>query len=212
MSDSTNAVPPGWYPDQNTPGQLRWWDGTQWTEHVQAPYSAAAAAAILKAPEGTKTGTVWIWLVAVLPLFTYVSFFFIDFGSIFRAALADPTNPLAMYAAMFTPAVVISTVIGWLLLAAGIVFSVLDYRALKARGLPKPFHWGFAFFALAGYGIVYAIGRGVIVRSRTGSGMAPTIVAIVVFALGFVITIIWTLVVTQQMMTIIPYVPTAPVN
>jgi hypothetical protein len=24
--------PPGWYPDVT--GQPRWWDGTQWTEHV----------------------------------------------------------------------------------------------------------------------------------------------------------------------------------
>ena len=24
---------PGWYPDQA--GMIRWWDGAQWTEHVQ---------------------------------------------------------------------------------------------------------------------------------------------------------------------------------
>lgn len=33
-------VSPGWYPDSNTPGQQRYWDGTQWTEHV-APMAAA---------------------------------------------------------------------------------------------------------------------------------------------------------------------------
>jgi Protein of unknown function (DUF2510) len=27
--------PPGWYDDGR--GALRWWDGAQWTEHVQAP-------------------------------------------------------------------------------------------------------------------------------------------------------------------------------
>jgi hypothetical protein len=27
------AVPPGWYPDPSQPGAMRWWDGTQWSEH-----------------------------------------------------------------------------------------------------------------------------------------------------------------------------------
>lgn len=31
MSD----VPPGWYPDPQQPGQLRWWDGTNWSSHTQ---------------------------------------------------------------------------------------------------------------------------------------------------------------------------------
>lgn len=32
---------PNWYPDPNTSGQLRYWDGTAWTDHV-APDPAAA--------------------------------------------------------------------------------------------------------------------------------------------------------------------------
>jgi Protein of unknown function (DUF2510) len=32
---SPNTVPAGWYPDSSAPGQVRWWDGAQWTAHTQ---------------------------------------------------------------------------------------------------------------------------------------------------------------------------------
>ncbi len=38
------AVPAGWHPDPTVPGQLRYWDGSQWTAHVQAAPSAAPVA------------------------------------------------------------------------------------------------------------------------------------------------------------------------
>ena len=36
------TTPPGWYDDGR--GALRWWDGAQWTEHVQTPDPEPAAA------------------------------------------------------------------------------------------------------------------------------------------------------------------------
>ena len=34
---SDTPVPQGWYPDPRIPGQLRWWNGTNWTEDQTAP-------------------------------------------------------------------------------------------------------------------------------------------------------------------------------
>lgn len=35
----------GWYSDPSNPSQLRWWDGTQWTNNTQAAQGAAQASA-----------------------------------------------------------------------------------------------------------------------------------------------------------------------
>ncbi|MGH3433803.1 MAG: DUF2510 domain-containing protein [Thermocrispum sp.] len=32
---TASLPPPGWYPDQTNPAQVRWWDGRGWTPHVQ---------------------------------------------------------------------------------------------------------------------------------------------------------------------------------
>jgi hypothetical protein len=33
---------PGWYDDPNVPGSKRWWDGTQWTDHVAGTIAPTA--------------------------------------------------------------------------------------------------------------------------------------------------------------------------
>jgi hypothetical protein len=50
------ATPPGWYDDGR--GALRWWDGVQWTEHVQTPdaESAASDSADVAPPAPTLSG------------------------------------------------------------------------------------------------------------------------------------------------------------
>jgi uncharacterized protein YbjQ (UPF0145 family) len=39
----TGGTPADWYPDPNAPGQLRYWDGSRWTEHT-SPGAANATA------------------------------------------------------------------------------------------------------------------------------------------------------------------------
>lgn len=41
----TMPTPAGWYPDPSGSGAVRWWDGAQWTEHVQAPAQVVPGAA-----------------------------------------------------------------------------------------------------------------------------------------------------------------------
>lgn len=38
---TTPQTPAGWFPDEQNPGILRWWDGYNWTEHRQ-PQTAQA--------------------------------------------------------------------------------------------------------------------------------------------------------------------------
>jgi len=43
---SQPAVPANWYPDPQSPGILRYWDGTSWTDHRSAATPAATATVI----------------------------------------------------------------------------------------------------------------------------------------------------------------------
>lgn len=45
---------PGWYPDANAPGTLRWWDGTRWSEHTIAAVPPAPQPRLR--PDGTVKG------------------------------------------------------------------------------------------------------------------------------------------------------------
>lgn len=42
---SSQQPPSGWYPDSQVPGQLRFWDGTRWTEHTAAPTAGGPTSA-----------------------------------------------------------------------------------------------------------------------------------------------------------------------
>ena len=36
---------PGWYPDETDPSQLRWWNGTAWSDGVQQPGATGTGSA-----------------------------------------------------------------------------------------------------------------------------------------------------------------------
>lgn len=189
------SIPPGWYPDHANPALQRWWDGNQWTEHVQQSYVAGGMVpAQLQAPEGTNWNTPWIWLVIATPMLALLPIFF--FSDISESSLR-------LGSGSFTPgglanqllSLAISTVIAGLV----ILFAVLDRRELVRRGVPAPFHWAFAFFALINLGVIYAIGRGVVTKRRTGHGSAVTWVAIISIVVSVIVFIVWVSITTAAL-------------
>ena len=179
------TTPAGWYPDPENATQLRWWDGAQWTENRSAPpivnpYSTSPVA--LKAPDGTKWNTVWIWLVVVLPFLPALGLLTIDWSRMFDFSAG---NEAQMTLRMMTnPGYLLSSFGGFITFGLGLWFAYLDWRELSRRGVPRPFHWVWNLISP-----VYAIGRSVIVRRRTGQGISPLWVTIVLLVLSLVLTI-----------------------
>jgi hypothetical protein len=214
MTDSTSNLPPaGWYPDPAGSGRTRWWDGRAWTEQFaetgQPAYVAApqpyspnvySGQPIPRAPEGTSPYTPFVWALAFLPIIELIwSVVQISGESLAFDTdyISDPNAPL------FTATDLLGFGVSTLIFGLGILFVILDYRALVAAGVPKPFHWAWGFFLLIGLP-VYIIGRSIVVRRRTGSGLAPMIVNLAILATSFVFAIVVAAILTVNVVETIP--------
>lgn len=220
-------IAPGWYPDPAGSGGQRWWDGIGWTEHVApaaapaapvAPAAAVPSAApiasagpapyqpygtpVHRVPDGTPTGTVWIWLVVLLPLVPLVALFFWDVRGYLEASMANPYGGTT--AIFLDPGYLALMVLGWVTYGLSVWFSYLDYAALGKLGYARRFHWAWTFLSA----LVYVIGRSVFVRREAGGrGMAPLWVVIAVNATSFVVVMIWTVWLIAQVIDFARSVP-----
>jgi len=196
---NTPATPAGWYPDPAGTARQRWWDGTQWTENYHDPLAAAQVNA-LKAPEGVPIYTPFVWIMMALLLVGIFSIFLIDWEDY----LAKSFNPQTAPFAIFTPSYLLVVGLGWLIYAGNIVLAFFDHRTLKRAGVPQPFHWAFMFISSA----VYLIGRGVVMRRRTGQGFATVWLTIVYLVLALVVGIVFTVWLINLAIEMVPsYVP-----
>lgn len=127
--------------------------------------------------------TPFFWAIVLLPLLGLVSLFFIDLdayvGDMMRAGMSGDG---AVNAAT-PPGLVAAQLISWGSYALTVVLAFFDWRALRARGIDRPFPWPWAFLS-----VVYVIGRTVVVKRRTGRGLAPLFVYIAVWLLSVVVT------------------------
>lgn len=197
----TPSIPAGWYPDPDGAQRQRWWDGEQWTADV-APLAAqpyTAARPQLTAPAGTDWNTPWIWLALLLPILPAVSLFFIDWSQLLDV---DPgaqgiRDQLAFYT---SPAYLLAVIGGWVASALAIVSAYLDFKTLRDRGVPQPFHWAWAFLG----SVVYAIGRGIVTNRRMGRGMVVVWAAVAVIVLGLILGGITTAVILNTVFSQLP--------
>lgn len=212
-SNPASSTPPaGWYADPAGSSDRRYWDGTRWTDQLQsAPTTAAAAASVPAAPSApvayppqgtstlppdTKVDTPWVWAIALLPLLSIIAFAAFDFRGYLldsiNVGLADPSSGVVPEFPSLGGALLVGFV-GFLVTVGTIVFAFLDWRALKSRGVVRPFHWAWSFFALAGSALgalVYLIGRSVIVFRQARRGLAPLWVLIGLIVLFFIVVIV----------------------
>jgi len=82
----------------------------------------------------------------------------------------------------YTLAMVVSLVVGIGL----VVLSWLDRRTLRARGVERPFHWGWSILSV----LIYLIGRSVVLRRRVGGSAAPLWLFLGLSVLGGAVAII----------------------
>jgi hypothetical protein len=58
---------PGWYPDPESPGRQRFWDGQQWTEARAYPASDVGATQPAATTQSSGNGA-WPWVVGLIVL------------------------------------------------------------------------------------------------------------------------------------------------
>ena len=205
----SEQVQPGWYPDPWGGDAPRWWDGGQWTAHVGTSpvptFPAAPAAAPAAAPTRESTAHIpvynlWIWLVVFAPYVSVLLLPFMHFPALPGLdAMDDPGSMIEWQLEMLLdPVLIVATLLGWAGAALAIVAAYRDWKVLGAAGLERPFHWAWVFMLFV-VGPVYAIGRAVIVRQRTGRGVAVLWAAIGALVVTVVVTTVWIVVLMVEM-------------
>jgi hypothetical protein len=189
-AQGTPSAPAGWYADPQNPAHGRYWDGSAWTELRHAPGQPFPAAPPLTAPPGTPWNTIWIWLIIALPVVPILLLLFVPWGSMFAfdPTTDDPRSAMSSAFGIFlSPFYWASIVLSYVVYGLSVFFAYRDVKELATRGVPKPFHWAFAFIG----GLVYTIGRSVVVKRRTGRGHAPiwAEIAVVLLIVGLTVWI-----------------------
>jgi hypothetical protein len=180
-SVQTPATPPAWYPDPADATRLRWWDGGQWTAHLHDP-SVAQHPVVSTPTVGPQTPVYngFIWAIVLLPLLSSIAFLTFDMNAYAIRSLSGERG--------VSLATVPYSLIGWAIYLVIPLLAYFDRRRLQRDGYVRPFHWAWAFLNSA----VYVIGRSVVVKRRSGRGVAPIWIWAAVVLVSIAIAVIKT--------------------
>lgn len=175
-SGTTELAAPGWYRDPSGSGRRRWWNGLAWTDYMDddlvlqgVPNGAVIQPMILSSVNLNP----WpIWVFALLPLASLAPLLFVDYAQLLRdlttAYLSGTSSARIQLGLLPLSLINYAIVLGAYALTVGM--AAVDYYLLRHRiGVVRPFHWAWAFLAFL-TGLVYLVGRAVVIRRRTGQG------------------------------------------
>lgn len=183
-------------------------------DHVQpapsvTPWPTAAPSIARTGPSapGAATDTIWIYLAIIagtLPMFTIFLMDWDGYLDVMVEMSGRPSADAASAMMSWVGGILLISLLSYVFLGLSVLFAWLDWRELRTRGIAKPFHWAFGFFALIVTIGVYVIGRTVVVKRETGKGLTPLWVWIAATILGFVVITVWSIAFTQQLLERIP--------
>lgn len=135
-------------------------------------------------PPGARVDTVWIWLIVVVPWVLASTIYLFDIRTVLEALWVDDTTAALGHVGLHLAVLAGSSLTT---IALALLFAFRDARALRCAGVVRPFPWGFAAIA----GIVYVIGRQVVLRKVTAASAAPLVVSIVLYVLWYAVFGVW---------------------
>ena len=129
---------PGWYPDPDSPAGQRWWDGSQWTSHVQVPAPQQSGGPVAGGPvaQESRNWATAAHLSALIGL--VVGFGFIGPLVVYLVRKDDPyVRAHAAEALNFNLSVLIYAIVGGVVLVISIllIFGLLLIPFAIAAGV-----------------------------------------------------------------------------